>query len=101
LIEGAPPRWWAAAAAAILIVLTVVWPRVLQPANAAWFRLGRLLHRLVSPIIMAALFYLVVTPVGLVRQLLGRGAAPSLRRNASARSYWTTRSGFSPMNQQF
>jgi hypothetical protein len=102
LWRGAPPRWWAVGVAALFGGLALIWPRALAPANRIWLRVGLLMHRIVNPIVMGAIFYLVVTPFGLVMRLLGKGPAAMRRADRSATSYWIARSGgSSPMNNQF
>ena len=102
LWRGAPPRWWAVGVAAVFGGLALVWPRALAPANRIWLRVGLLMHRIVNPIVMGAIFYLVVTPFGLVMRLLGKGPAAMRRADRNATSYWIPRSGgSSAMDKQF
>ena len=55
-------------AGAFLFVSLAI-PKVLRPLNIAWFRLGMLLNRIVSPVVMFVLFAFVILPFGLVMQL--------------------------------
>lgn len=72
------------------LVLALVLPRVLHPLNFLWMKLGDLLGRIVSPIVLGIIFYLAVTPFALVMKLAGRDAL-SRRFDAGARSYWVSR----------
>jgi hypothetical protein len=102
LLRGGAPRWWAVAAAVVILALALVWPRALAPANRIWLRIGLLLHRIVNPIVMGAIFYLVVTPFGLVMRLRRSGPASMRRPDTAATSYWIPRAGNSSrMDQQF
>jgi hypothetical protein len=102
LWRGAPPRWWALAVAAVIAALALAWPRALAPANRLWLRLGLLLHRIVNPVVMGAVFYLVVTPFGLVIRRLRGGFAVRSAPEAALPTYWIARSdAASPMDQQF
>jgi len=102
LWRGAGPRWWAVAVAVVVAFLTLVWPRALAPANRVWLRLGLLLHKVVNPIVMGLIFYLVVTPFGLVMRRRNKGLTAMLRRDDKSTTYWISRSdASSPMNQQF
>ncbi len=87
---GGALRWWALAVAAALLAVALVAPRLLGPANRLWTRFGLLLHRLVSPVIAGLLFYVAVTPTGLVLRLFGKDPL-RLRLDASAKSYWIER----------
>lgn len=71
--ETAWARW-----AALALVVTMVWPRLLRPLSVAWFGLARCLGFVVSNILLSVVFFVVLTPVGLVRRLLGRD--PLMRR---------------------
>jgi len=76
--------------------------RALAPANRVWLRLGLLLHKVVNPIVMGLIFYLVVTPFGLVMRRRNKGLTAMLRRDDKSTTYWISRNdASSPMNQQF
>ena len=90
LVQGGSVRlWWLAASAAVL-VLTCVRPTVLRPANRAWTRFGLLLSRVTNPIVTGALFFLVVTPLGVLLRSLGKDPL-RLRPAPNAASYWIPR----------
>jgi hypothetical protein len=102
LWRGASPRWWAVAVAAVFGALALLWPPALAPANRVWLRIGLLMHRIVNPVVMGAIFYLVVTPFGLAMRLLGKGPAAMRRGDTASATYWISRSGgSSPMDRQF
>ncbi len=63
-------------------------PQLLVPAWRAWQLLGRALNKVVSPVVLAALYILVVTPMGLLRRTFGRSP---LSRDPGAASYWVER----------
>jgi hypothetical protein len=90
LLRGAAPHWWLLAVAVVFSALALVVPRALYPLNRAWFRFGLLLHRVISPIVIGAVFFLCVTPIGLIMRLLGKDVL-SLRRRADLPSYWIER----------
>lgn len=99
---GGNPRWWAVGVAAVILLLALLWPRALAPANRLWLRIGLLLHRVVNPIVMGVIFYLVVTPFGYVMRLRRKGFVESLRPNKDAPTYWIQRNEVSSsMNHQF
>ena len=102
LWRGAPPRWWALAAAGTIALLAVTWPRALAPANRVWLQLGLVLHRIVNPLVMGLVFYLVVTPFGWLMRRRDSQLTARLRPDERAASYWIPRDGAaSPMDQQF
>ena len=83
-------RVWSLAVAVVFLALALVRPVVLAPLNHLWTRFGLLLHRIVNPIIMGLLFYLVVTPTGLIIRMLGKDLL-RLRFDPQAKSYWIER----------
>lgn len=90
LLDHEPPRLWALGTAAALGVLSFFAPRLLRPLNLAWFRFGLLLHQIVSPLVLAILFFLAVTPTGLIMRLCGKDIL-RLQRDPAVGSYWLTR----------
>lgn len=73
------------------ILLVALWrPALLNRLNRAWMKLGALLHRVVSPIVLGAMYFLVITPFGIVMRLAGRDALQR-RLDPTARSYWIKR----------
>ena len=74
----------------LLILLALVRPSAVQPIEAAWAGIGRLLGRITTPILLAAVFVLVVVPLGLLLRLLGKDIL-RLRRDFKAPTYWIER----------
>jgi len=104
LRSSAELRWWAVIVAAALTLATIAVPAVLTVPNRVWGRFGTLLHRLVSPVALAVMFFFVMTPMGLVMRAFGKDSL-RLRRASSAGSYWITRDPPGPapksMSRQF
>jgi hypothetical protein len=104
LLHLAGPRWWALALAAAFAVVALVLPQILRPFNRAWLALGRLLNRIVSPLVMGAIFFVIVTPTALTARLRGMDVL-SLRRRSELASYWIQRPPAAPvaesMKRQF
>lgn len=79
---------WLAAFGVLVVVSGVAAPGLLTPLQRGWMALGTVLHRVVSPVVVAILYLVVVTPVGLLRRTFGR--SPLARSNAAA-SFWLPR----------
>jgi hypothetical protein len=77
-------------AAPAILALGLAAPRSLRVPYLWWMRLGRLLGRLTSPVILTAFFLLVLTPVGLLRRAFGWDPM-RLRRRPDGASYWIPR----------
>jgi hypothetical protein len=75
-------------------------PRLLAPLNRAWFELGLLLGRIVNPVVLSLLFFLVMTPVALLLRLSGRDPL-RLRLDRAAPTYWIERDPPGPPADSF
>lgn len=89
---------------ALLVLLALIRPALLGPLNTAWAKLGLLLARIVNPIIMGLMYFLIFVPLGLAMKLCGRDAL-RMKRPVGQDTYWIERSadGFDPetMKNQF
>jgi len=72
IVRAEDPRWWAAAAAGCLLVPAVVFPKSLTWVYKRWMALGHVLGWINTRIILGFIFYFIVTPIGIVRRLLGK-----------------------------
>ena len=104
LIGGSSVRWWSLIVAGVFLALAFSVPKLLSPLNRLWMRFGLLLHRIVNPLVMALLFFLVVTPIALLMRLFGKRPL-HLETEPDAESYWIPRDPPGPepetMKQQF
>jgi Mg2+/citrate symporter len=85
-----PVRWWALALAVLFLGVALLQPAWLRPLNRAWTKLGLLLGRVVSPLITALLFFLVVTPIALLFRLLKKDPL-RLASSSEVSTYWIER----------
>ena len=90
LVGSREPRYWALVIAGIFLGLAYLAPTSLAPLNRIWFRFGLLLHRLISPLIMGLLFFLVITPTGWIMRSLRKDIL-HLKFDPKAESYWIAR----------
>ena len=81
--------WVALGMAAILTSVSLIAPGLLKPVNILWFRFGLLLHRIVNPIVMFAVFAVVFVPAGAIMRLC-RDPLKS-RRTPGGSTYWIER----------
>jgi hypothetical protein len=104
LWSGGRVRLWAAVLALAFAAVAVAAPHLLARLNQGWFLLGRAMQRLVSPLVMAAIYFGAVVPTGLALKLLGKDPL-RLRRDPAATSYWIAREPPGPargsMSRQF
>ena len=103
LVSGGHPHVVLFVAAAIAAFVSALRPALLRPFNIAWYKFGLVLNRIVSPVVLGLLFYLIVTPVGLAARLSGKNLLQ--RRKVNGPSYWLARTPIEPqknsMRDQF
>lgn len=90
LLSGRELRTWSLVVAGAFLIVTLVAPALLALPNRLWQRFGLLLNRVVSPIMLALLFFIVVTPLGAIMRLLGK-TPRQFQRGGRAGSYWIKR----------
>ena len=86
LINEDNVRIWSIVISIIFLILGLINSQILTPLNILWFKFGMLLGRFVSPIVMGLVFFLVVTPTGLIMKLFNKDLL-KLRKNKNS-SYW-------------
>ena len=89
LFKGNEIRIWAISTSLLFLILTIVNSKILTPLNKIWNKFGILLGTIVSPIVMAAVFFIVVTPIGYIMRLLKKDLLKILYSNKI--SYWIKR----------
>ena len=100
LTYGGEIRIWSLIISTIFLILGLLNSKILTPLNKIWFKFGILLGKIVSPLIMGIIFFLVVTPIGLIMILLGKDVL-NLKYNNN-KSYWIEKNGpKSKMKNQF
>ena len=93
-------RLWSLIISLIFLVLGLLNSKILTPLNKLWFRFGIFLGKIISPLIMGIIFFLVVTPIGLIMRILGKDVL-NLKYNKN-KSYWIEKNGpKSKMKNQF
>ncbi|MBS0593678.1 MAG: hypothetical protein JSR84_09440 [Proteobacteria bacterium] len=90
LILGGRLRLWAVGLAIAFAAVALVMPQLLAPANRLWTRFGLLLHRVVSPLALGIMFFVAITPTGLLMRLFGKDPL-RLRFERDRPSYWIDR----------
>jgi hypothetical protein len=71
---------------ALLIIAGALAPNLLRAVHRAWMGLAEGLSFVMTRVILAVVFFLVVAPIGIIRRVMG--ADPLRRRSPKASSYW-------------
>ena len=84
------PRFWALGVAVVFALTAIASPMLLGPVHRLLQRVARLVHAIVSPMALAVIFFLGITPFGVLMRLFGHDP---LRRNFEPHqgSYWIRR----------
>ena len=101
LISAMLPALVCAGAAAVTLSLAQFAPRALGPLNRAWARLGLLLGRVVNPMVLGALYFLLITPVAVIGRAFGRDELRLKVRGKAVQSYWVQRAPPGPAGDSF
>ena len=100
LTNGEDISIWSGIISFIFLVLGLLNSSILTPLNKIWFKFGIILGKIISPVIMAIIFFLVVTPTGLIMRILRKDIL-NLKYNKN-KSYWIEKEGpKSKMKNQF
>ena len=93
-------RLWSLLLSFIFLILGLVNSKILTPLNKLWFRFGIFLGKIISPLIMGLIFFVVVTPIGLIMRLLKKDILAL--KYSEKKSYWIEKTGpKSKMKNQF
>ena len=100
LVNSESIRIWSLIVSLIFLTLGAINSKLLNPLNKVWFKFGLVLGRIISPIIMGIIFFLVVTPIALLIRILKKDLL-NLKLNKN-NTYWIEKSGpKSKMKNQF
>ena len=94
-------RIWSLIVSLPFLILGLMNSKFLSPLNKLWSKFGILLGMIVSPVVMGIVFFLVVTPVGIVLRIMGKDLL-NKKINKNIQSYWIKRDkNISTMKEQF
>ena len=100
LINDESIRYWPLIISFIFLILGFLNSKILTPLNKIWFKFGLLLGKLISPIVMGIVFFIIITPTSLIMRVLGKNLLNLKKGNK--KTYWVERSKIeSKMKNQF
>ena len=74
----------------VFLFLGSINSKLLTPLNKLWFKFGMLLGAVIAPLVMMLVFFIVVTPIGLIMKLIGKDLLNN-KINKNMKSYWIKR----------
>ena len=100
LFKNGEFRSWSIIISLIFLVLGIIDSKLLSPLNKLWFKFGLMLGKIISPLIMGIIFFIVVTPTAIIMRILGKDLL-NLKYNKKD-TYWIEKSDVkSKMKNQF
>jgi len=88
LLDGLNFRTWSLITSAVFVTISFTFPNIFTYLNLWWIKLGYFLGKIISPIVMGIVFFIIVTPIGLLLRLFGKDI---LRLKRNKNSYWINR----------
>ena len=93
-------RWWSIIISLIFLFLGIINSKILTPLNKIWIKIGELLGRVVAPIVMAIIYFFIVTPMAILLKLLRKDLLKI--KFSPVTTYWIKRDKkFGSMKRQF
>ncbi len=89
LLNSENLRYWSIIISLIFLILGLFNSRILNPLNYIWYKFGLFLGGIVSPLIMGLIFFLVVTPIGIIMRILKKDILNLKKNNKD--TYWIKR----------
>ena len=100
LLDEQSLRIWSLIVSIIFLILGLINSRLLTPLNLVWIKFGELLGRIISPIVMGVIYFIIMTPIGLFIRLIGKDLLKI--KPSKNNSYWIKRDkNIGSMKRQF
>jgi len=100
LINNNDLRIWSLLISLVFLILGIINSRILTPLHILWIKFGIFLGKIVSPLIIGLIFFIIVTPIGFIMRAMGKDLL-NLKFNKN-KTYWIEKKGpKSKMKNQF
>ena len=86
VLESESIRVWSLAISIIFLVLGIINSKILSPLKKGWIKLGEILGKVVAPVVMGFIYFVVITPIGVLMRLFGKDLL-NIKFNKN-KSYW-------------
>lgn len=87
------PSWliWPVAVGVLILSVSAFTGMLMAPVYRLWMRFALVLGTIMTAVIVTVVFYLLITPIGLIRRLSGSKSAYQKKMDKSASTYWVAR----------
>ena len=100
ILDNENTRWWAIVISLIFLLRGIINSKILTPFNKIWIKLGELLGKIIAPIVMAFIYFIVITPMAIFLKLFRKDLLKV--KFTPANTYWMKREKkFGSMKRQF
>ena len=82
-------RIWAAVMSVVFLILGIINSNILTPLKKGWIKLGEILGKVISPIVMGFIYFIIITPIGILMRLIGKDLLNT--KFNKDKSYWVQR----------
>ena len=101
LINDNNPNIYLIIISIIFLILGLLNSKLLSPLNLFWIKFGELLGKIIAPIVMAIIYFFILTPISLIVRFFGKDLL-SLKFSKQIKTYWIKRKkDLGSMNKQF
>ena len=100
VLESGSIRVWSLVISIIFLILGIINSKILTPLKSGWIKFGEILGKVIAPIVMGFIYFIIITPIGILIRLLGKDLL-NIKYNKD-KSYWIKRSkNINTMKRQF
>ncbi len=93
-------RIWSIIISSLFLILGIINSKFLTPLKKGWIKLGEILGKFIAPIVMGFIYFVVITPIGILLRLFGKDLL-NIKFNKN-KSYWIKRAkDINTMKRQF
>ena len=101
MLNSGTPNYYLILFSLIFLILGLINSKILSPLNMGWIKLGEILGKIIAPIVMAIVYFLILTPISLLVRLFGKDLI-GMKFSNNIKSYWIKRKKhLGTMDKQF
>ena len=93
-------RLWSLILSIIFLISGLLDLKFLSPFKKTWIKFGEIIGKIISPIVLASIFFLIITPISLILRIFGKDLL-KLKKNKITKTYWILRKNIKSMKRQF
>ncbi len=101
MLNDGAPNYYLILLSLIFLILGLINSKILSPLNKGWIKFGEILGKIIAPIVMAMVYFLILTPISLFVRLFGKDLI-GMKFSNDVKSYWIKRKKhLGTMDKQF